>query len=337
MADMSVFVPKKMAEWERKVDHLIWQIEVASDEKWEELVKLRGLVVVDVYSEWCGPCTAMANYLKEIKLLLGDDLLHCALAKSDKISQLAKFRGRSEPTWLFLAGGEPVVLIRGANAPLIRKTLLEELQREKEVLEGTRQRASLSWDSFDLPVFKPDTEKNNKIVLTTAPDNWWELDGLTLQGSYHLITDKLFAALTKRNLKIVAQSAVRLNQKDCLILWFPSSVDYFSLTEWFDATIETLIAEVEPKIVLEEEIVEELSEKTEGLELAEKSLESEVKPTDIELNSEEPEYQPIEFRLITDPDERDALVKRLEKELKDSIDSESLRVEEDDGQIVENV
>ena len=44
MADMSAFVPKKMAEWERKVDHLIWQIEVTSDEKWEELAKLQGLV-----------------------------------------------------------------------------------------------------------------------------------------------------------------------------------------------------------------------------------------------------------------------------------------------------
>ncbi len=44
MADMSAFVPKKMAEWERKVDHLIWQIEVTSDEKWEELTKLQGLI-----------------------------------------------------------------------------------------------------------------------------------------------------------------------------------------------------------------------------------------------------------------------------------------------------
>ncbi|KAK4004495.1 hypothetical protein OUZ56_006229 [Daphnia magna] len=208
---------------------------------------------------------------------------------------------------------------------------------EKEVLEGTRQRASLSWDSFDLPVFKADTEKNNQIVLTTAPDNWWELDGLTLQGSYHLIIDKLFDALTKRNLKIAAQSAVRLNQKDCLILWFPSSVDYFSLDEWFDETIETLIAEVKLKIVLEEEMEEELSEKTEGLELADTSVDSEVKSVDIELNNGEPDYQPIEFRLIIDPDERDDLVKRLEKELKDSVESESLRMKEDDDKVVESV
>ena len=51
MADMSSFVPKKMAEWERKVDHLIWQIEVTSDEKWEELIKLQGLVGNLIYSK----------------------------------------------------------------------------------------------------------------------------------------------------------------------------------------------------------------------------------------------------------------------------------------------
>ena len=39
------------------------------------------LTVVDVYSEWAGPCNAMANYLKKIKLEVGDDLLQCAMAK----------------------------------------------------------------------------------------------------------------------------------------------------------------------------------------------------------------------------------------------------------------
>lgn len=45
-------------------------------------------------------------------------------------------------------GGEPVVLIRGANAPLIRKTLFKELQTEKEVMEGTRQRVTVTIKHF---------------------------------------------------------------------------------------------------------------------------------------------------------------------------------------------
>ena len=49
---------------------------------------LQGLVVVDVYSEWSGPCSAMTNFLKKIKLEVNDDLLHYAMAKSDTIPQV---------------------------------------------------------------------------------------------------------------------------------------------------------------------------------------------------------------------------------------------------------
>nr|CAH0105227.1 unnamed protein product [Daphnia galeata] len=316
MADMSAFVPKKMAEWERKVDHLIWQIEVTSDEKWEDLAKLQGLVVVDVFSAWCGPCTAMASQLKEIKLLLGDDFLHCAVAKADSISQLAKFRGRSEPTWLFLAGGEPVVLIRGANAPLIRKTLFEELKIEKEVMEGTRQRVTISWDSIDLPVVRPDSETKKNILLTAAPENWWELDGLTLQGSYPLIIDKLMEAFAERNLEITTRSAVQIDKKDCLILWFPTYVDYLSLSDWLDHKMKTLIAEVEPKKPIirkyneEDELIEENIEELNLEEIT--GIPDEDFPI-IDISPTVPDYEPIQYRLISDPDEKDSLIKRIDK------------------------
>jgi len=45
---------------------------------------------------------------------------------------------------LSIKGGEPVALIRGANAPLIRKTLITELENEKEVLDGKRQRIAVN-------------------------------------------------------------------------------------------------------------------------------------------------------------------------------------------------
>ena len=63
------------------------------------------LTVVDVYSEWAGPCNAMANYLKKIKLEVGDELLQCAMANCDTIEALKMFRGHCKPIWLFIIAG----------------------------------------------------------------------------------------------------------------------------------------------------------------------------------------------------------------------------------------
>ena len=64
------------------------------------------LTVVDVYSEWAGPCNAMANYLKKIKLEVGDELLQCAMANCDTVEALKMFRGHCKPIWLFIMSGE---------------------------------------------------------------------------------------------------------------------------------------------------------------------------------------------------------------------------------------
>ena len=68
-------------------------------------MSFQGLTIVDVYSEWSGPCSAMTNFLKKIKLEVNDDLLSYAMAKSDTIPQLEIFRGQCKPIWLFMATG----------------------------------------------------------------------------------------------------------------------------------------------------------------------------------------------------------------------------------------
>jgi hypothetical protein len=67
------------------------------------------------------------------------------------------------------------------------------------------------------------------------------------------------------------------------------------------------------RIAKEEENEDELVEKIEGIELEEKPDNSDENAA-AEVTDEESDYQPIEFHLISDPDEKEALIKQLEKE-----------------------
>ncbi|XP_023559920.1 thioredoxin domain-containing protein 6 isoform X3 [Octodon degus] len=104
-----------------------------------------------------------------MRIECGLDLLHFALAEADCLDVLEKYRGRCEPTFLFYAvstlqfqyteclnsgewrqnigwsvypdrGGQLVAVVRGANAPLLQKTILDQLEAEKKVLAEGRER-----------------------------------------------------------------------------------------------------------------------------------------------------------------------------------------------------
>ena len=147
-------------------------------------IALQGLTIVDVYSEWSGPCSAMTNFLKKIKLEVNDDLLSYAMAKSDTIPQLEIFRGQCKPIWLFMASGtsswekplfnlavqcnsfnlhsliwshicrhrniyfagESVAVLHGANAPLLQKMIEREIQLERQVLRGEIPRETITFE-----------------------------------------------------------------------------------------------------------------------------------------------------------------------------------------------
>ncbi|KFP31932.1 Thioredoxin domain-containing protein 6, partial [Colius striatus] len=82
---------------------------------------------VDVFQAWCGPCKAAVDLFRTIRNEVGGDLLHFAVAEVDSIDALEKYRGKSEPVFLLYAGGKLVAVVRGANAPLLQKTILEQL------------------------------------------------------------------------------------------------------------------------------------------------------------------------------------------------------------------
>lgn len=110
------------------------QVIISNQEQWEETLSSKGLLVVDLYQAWCGPCKTAVSLFRKIKNELGDDLLQFAVAEADSIDALEKYRGKCEPTFLFFAGGELVAVVRGANAPLLQKTIIDQLEAEKKVL-----------------------------------------------------------------------------------------------------------------------------------------------------------------------------------------------------------
>ncbi|KAM5152100.1 thioredoxin domain-containing protein 6 isoform 2-T2 [Mantella aurantiaca] len=116
------------------------QIIISNQEQWEETLSSKGLLVVDVYQTWCGPCKTTVSLFRKIKNELGDDLLLFAVAEADGIDALEKYRGKCEPTFLFFAGGELVAVVRGANAPLLQKTVIDQLEAEKKVLNHGLER-----------------------------------------------------------------------------------------------------------------------------------------------------------------------------------------------------
>lgn len=77
---------------------------------YEIFIKRPGLIVLDVYSNWCGPCFAMFKYLRNLFVNYSftkendddEDLLHFGLCKVDNIKQLNIFSNNSEPTWIFI-------------------------------------------------------------------------------------------------------------------------------------------------------------------------------------------------------------------------------------------
>ncbi|XP_056285639.1 thioredoxin domain-containing protein 6 isoform X4 [Pseudoliparis swirei] len=134
------------------------------------MLATKGLTVVDVYQQWCGPCRAVVSLLRKIKNELADDLLHFATAEADTIDALDRYRGKCEPTFLFygtcfffffscilatwacccqiISGGELVAVLRGANAPQLQRMIVEELAKEKLVLEQGGERKTVKDDGL---------------------------------------------------------------------------------------------------------------------------------------------------------------------------------------------
>ncbi|KAH0519514.1 Thioredoxin domain-containing protein 6 [Microtus ochrogaster] len=119
-----------------KKKEIALQVNINTQELWEEMLSSKGLTVVDVYQGWCGPCKPVVSLFQKMRIEAGLDLLHFAL------------------------GGELVAVVKGANAPLLRKTILHQLEVEKKVLAEGRERNVVTDEALSGAAKCPPREKN---------------------------------------------------------------------------------------------------------------------------------------------------------------------------------
>ncbi|XP_078536640.1 thioredoxin domain-containing protein 6 [Lissotriton helveticus] len=149
-----------------KKKEITLQVSISNQEQWEEVLSSRGLIVVDAYQAWCGPCKTVVSLFRKIKNELGDDLLQFAVAEVDGIDSLEKYRGKCEPTFLFYGGGDLVAVVRGAVAPLLQRTIVEQLTAEKKVLDQSAERKVIK----DVVLFN-EVEENAATQLQIEEDD----------------------------------------------------------------------------------------------------------------------------------------------------------------------
>ncbi|XP_074942231.1 thioredoxin domain-containing protein 3 [Phalacrocorax aristotelis] len=117
---------------------------ITNQKQWDEMLLTNGVVVIDVYQAWCGPCKAVVNLFRKLKNEFGeDDMLHFAVAEADSIPTLRPFRNKCEPVFLFCVNGKIIAIVRGVNAPLIRKKITELVQEEREITAGQKERTEV--------------------------------------------------------------------------------------------------------------------------------------------------------------------------------------------------
>lgn len=86
-----------------------------TDADFETAVK-NGLVLVDFWATWCGPCRAIAPKLEEIAQEMSGKVQILKLDVDNNQESAAKFGIRSIPTMILFKNGQPVDQVMG-NLP----------------------------------------------------------------------------------------------------------------------------------------------------------------------------------------------------------------------------
>ncbi len=99
-------------------------IELRDDNLKEEVET--GVVIVDFWAPWCGPCRKLAPVLEEAAAELGDKVKVCKINTDDNIISAQYYGISALPTVLVFKDGEPVERMVGL---MPKSTIISNIEK----------------------------------------------------------------------------------------------------------------------------------------------------------------------------------------------------------------
>ena len=107
--------------------------EILTDSEFRELVlEAEGIVVVDFWAPWCGPCLQMAPGLEAFSEANEGRVKVFKLDADDNPKTAEQYEIRGVPTIIFFRGGQPVHVSRGAMSQTSLQQKLNELLNQSD-------------------------------------------------------------------------------------------------------------------------------------------------------------------------------------------------------------